>query len=312
MAATSSSEDQSIMLEVTTPTSSDVLCGTGNAMAKHPGKKIFSLIVSKYVEQYVGTDSKKQKIKISKAALDELTSSGVRFLKKHPVYQHWWYVASEKVGRDKIGHFLREKSSNVISGSDNDRRRQRLAVANRPQSPVRPNTPLFSFLRDRASSKNFQQKESISSVWSKLEDIQDSAFLPAQEGRARTNQVSSNAPNRSPLPSFFPKEIPTPLFVSSVDHGMEASTPPSLKNEPNKKVQKADQRCRQENRPVLSLAPELWKQKCESAKYDHSTSQETLRSIGSFSSASCSEIPRGIDLISSRFSWRSTTMQDGW
>ena len=105
------------MSEATTPTSSDVLCGTGNATAKHPGNILFFFAISEYVEQYGGAESKKEKMKRSKAALDELTSSGVRFLKTHPVYQHW-YVASERVGRDKIGHFLREKcpsASDAIS-----------------------------------------------------------------------------------------------------------------------------------------------------------------------------------------------------
>ena len=45
----SSSENQLIISEVTTPTSSDVLCGTGNATAKHPGNNISSRVVSKCV-----------------------------------------------------------------------------------------------------------------------------------------------------------------------------------------------------------------------------------------------------------------------
>ena len=308
----SSSGNQQIMSEATTPTSSDVLCGTGYATAKHPGNKLFTRTVSEYVEQYGGAESKKEKMKISKAALDELTSSGVRFLKKHPVYKDW-YVASEKVGRDKIGHFLRENIPNTISGSENDRRRQRLAGPNYPQSPDRPNTPLSAFLHDRSSPDNARQGN-LSSVWgTKLDELQEAALLLAQEGRETTNQVSGNASRRSPFraPSFS-KGKPTPLFVSSAYHGMEAledSTDPSLKKELNKiKKVHSDQSCRQEN-PMATLA-KSGKQKCVPAKYDHSASQETLHSIGSFPSGVSSEIPRGVDLISGRFSWRPSSKTD--
>jgi hypothetical protein len=93
----------------TVPTPFDVLCGTGIERANQPGNELFAQCVLKYVEQYANAESKKLKMQISKAAMDELMRSGVRFLKKHPVHQHW-YVADEKVGRDRIGHFLRHHS----------------------------------------------------------------------------------------------------------------------------------------------------------------------------------------------------------
>lgn len=93
--------------EPTTPTPFDVLCGTGIERANQPGNELFAQCVLKYVEPYASAESKKLKMQISKAAMDELMRSGVRFLKKHPVHQHW-YVADEKVGRDRIGHFLRQ------------------------------------------------------------------------------------------------------------------------------------------------------------------------------------------------------------
>jgi hypothetical protein len=316
-----------MMSEVTTPTASDVLCGTGNANANHPGNKLFSLTISKYVEIYEIADSKKEKMDVSKAALEELFLLGVRFLKKDRVCQ-CWYVASEKVGRDKIGHFLRENLPNASSGSENGRRRQ-MHAGTKPLLPsVRPNTP-----RKRASSKNAQQGN-LSSVWSKLDDLQDAALLLVQEGREKekSNQVSAfaifrtevtprnrpslcsqenknNIPNRSPFTAFFSKEKSTPLFESSTYHRMEASTPPSLKKElANHKKEETDQRCRQET-PASSLA-DAEQQKCVRAKYK-STSQETLPSIGSFPFAlSSSEIPSGVDLKLSQFSWRSSTHSD--
>lgn len=48
-------------------------------------------------------------MQITKTILDLLLESGARFLKKCPI-QQYWYVAKAKVGRDKIGHFLRRHS----------------------------------------------------------------------------------------------------------------------------------------------------------------------------------------------------------
>jgi hypothetical protein len=92
--------------EPVTPTALDVLCGTGVERINQPGNELFDAVVMKYVEKYLRAESKREKMAISKGALDELASSGVRFLKKHPVHQ-CWYEADAKVGRDRIGHFLR-------------------------------------------------------------------------------------------------------------------------------------------------------------------------------------------------------------
>ena len=92
------------------PTSLDVLCGTGMERINHWGNELFSTVVLTYVEKYERAQSKREKMAISKGALDELASKGVRFLKKDPVCQRW-YVADSKVGRDRIGHFLRHHLS---------------------------------------------------------------------------------------------------------------------------------------------------------------------------------------------------------
>lgn len=91
--------------ERTVPTELDVMCGTGQEK-HHPGNKLFQLAVTPYVDTYANAKSKSEKIKITKAIMDLLNEKGVRFLKKSSVYQIW-YVADQKVGRDKIGHFLR-------------------------------------------------------------------------------------------------------------------------------------------------------------------------------------------------------------
>lgn len=91
---------------VDAPTSFDIKCGTGNEEKQHVGNALFKHVVSHFVEDYTHAKSKKDKMHITKTVLNLLTHSGVRFLKKCPIYQYW-YIAGPKVGRDKIGHFLR-------------------------------------------------------------------------------------------------------------------------------------------------------------------------------------------------------------
>lgn len=291
--------------EATIPTSLDVLCGSGHERAIHPGNMLFSLTVSKYVEQYVLAEFKKDKMRVSKAAFDELTISGVRFLKIHRIHRHW-YVAGQKVGRDRIGSFLREHLPKAISGSENDRRRQRPAGTFHPLPPVHSSTaPLANFLvRERASSHG--HAEIISSVWSKLDDLQDGPTL-AKVGRARTNQPTELTPSfqppecfhgndtiyvRSPT-AFFPKDTLMPLFGPSASNRMESSTPLSLQREPpdnNKKVL-TYQRCRQET--PLSFLTEEEAHACVPVKYPSTSLDPSI--LGLFSSVLSSEA----DLISS-------------
>ena len=116
------------------PTSLDVLCGTGMERINHWGNELFATVVLKYVEKYERAQSKREKMAISKGALDELASKGVRFLKKHPVRQ-CWYVADSKVGRDRIGHFLRDhlsKTTQMDALRDNMRRIPRQLPHARP------------------------------------------------------------------------------------------------------------------------------------------------------------------------------------
>ena len=102
--------------EPTTPTAFDILCGTGTERSDQHANELFSSVVYQYVGQYSRALSKKEKMQVSKAAYDAVIQSGIRFLKRHPIHQYW-YVANNKVGRDKIGHFLRQHRSATL---DND------------------------------------------------------------------------------------------------------------------------------------------------------------------------------------------------
>lgn len=89
----------------TVPTDVDVMCGA--CIEKdYPGNERFKCIVLSFVDPYNQAQSKREKMQIIKAILDLLIARGVRFLKKSSVDQ-CWYVADQRVARDKIGHFLR-------------------------------------------------------------------------------------------------------------------------------------------------------------------------------------------------------------
>jgi hypothetical protein len=87
------------------PTSTDILCGKGHEK-NHPGNCLFKLSVFPFVDTYAKAQSKVVKMLIVTHIVNLLSFKGMRFLKKSDVHNHW-YVASQKMGRDKIGHFLR-------------------------------------------------------------------------------------------------------------------------------------------------------------------------------------------------------------
>jgi hypothetical protein len=87
------------------PTSADILCGTGHEK-KHSGNHLFRLVLCPFVDAYANAQSKVDKIYIVRRIVNLLFLKKMRFLKKSSNF-NCWYVASQKVGRDKIGHFLR-------------------------------------------------------------------------------------------------------------------------------------------------------------------------------------------------------------
>ena len=94
------------------PTEIDVICGSGNDISQHPGNIRFRLILANHYQQYSEAATRTEKVKVTRAAYDEVIRPGARFLKKDPIFQKW-FLASPKVGRDKISYTLRGASSKV-------------------------------------------------------------------------------------------------------------------------------------------------------------------------------------------------------
>jgi hypothetical protein len=105
------------------PREQDVLCGSGRIPAKHPGNIVFRDIVAKYFHalNYGKLVDRKHKTMVSMAIYMEITILlQARFLKKHPQCDNLWIVCSERAGRDKISHFLRDMTD-LTSGNKKPR-----------------------------------------------------------------------------------------------------------------------------------------------------------------------------------------------
>lgn len=314
------------------PTCFDVLCGSGIESANHAGNKFFSLTVSKYVEQYVLAESKPAKMRVSKAAFDELTISGVRFLKRHTVGQYWYVATSQRVGRDKIGHFLRQYLPKAMSGSGNKRLRQRPASTVRPLPSARSSyTPLSTFLLGNRTSSH-GHPENTTTVWSMLKNLEGRALPLAPEENANhissviifptklvpSNQVSVSSRGNDTFngarckPSFLStKALLTPTASNRMDTSILHVLP--LEKEPADKNTKvcSNKKCRLET--PFSFLAEAEEQKSGPVKYQSPSVMSTscLRHIGSFSSVlSSSEVPKEAELVSSLFSWISDMHDD--
>lgn len=170
---------------VVAPTEIDVMCGAGHAK-NHSGNELFKRIVSQFIERYAcAQSSKREKMQITKTILEVLTQQGIRFLKKSNAHQHW-YVADQKVARDKIGHFLRlglkkKGSSTAAHRPPNTRPVNVTSSSTRSTSPFfnaaalsAASTPLAHFLVGGGSTtpaaltpmlQNSIFNDHISSIW---------------------------------------------------------------------------------------------------------------------------------------------------
>lgn len=91
---------------ITTPTSHDVLCGSGSQVNGHTGNQLFRKTLRARHAMYANAITKPQKMRVTKLVFDELVHAGARFLKKDPIFDRW-YLVGAKGARDKISHCLR-------------------------------------------------------------------------------------------------------------------------------------------------------------------------------------------------------------
>lgn len=94
------------------PTDTDVLCGMGYEK-RHPGNELFKNVVSQFIDAYAQAQSRSEKMLVTANILDLLSARGIRFLKQSSTISEGghdadrWYIAEQKVARDKVGNMLR-------------------------------------------------------------------------------------------------------------------------------------------------------------------------------------------------------------
>ena len=102
-------EDNSKHIIIGPPTDNDVLCGRGGTCFLHEGNRRFRGIVAASLQLYLTTSTRSEKSKIVRDIVEEVLGQGVRFLK--PVGACGWYEADVKTARLKVGHALRDAST---------------------------------------------------------------------------------------------------------------------------------------------------------------------------------------------------------
>lgn len=90
------------------PSSHDILCGSGDLVRSHKGNHLFRWMLRKHFSLYERAMTKPQKMGVTRLVFDEICLTGARFLRKDPIFQDRWYLATDKQGKDKISHCLRK------------------------------------------------------------------------------------------------------------------------------------------------------------------------------------------------------------
>mmetsp|Transcript_18950 Transcript_18950/g.31397 ORF Transcript_18950/g.31397 Transcript_18950/m.31397 type:complete len:278 (+) Transcript_18950:26-859(+) len=108
--ALSSKEDAKTQPVGLVPTDKDVLLGRGRTNFFHQGNVRFREIVGSKLNVYLCATSKSHKSEIVRAIADEVLADA-RFLKQHGANTFTWYDAGIKAARAKVGHALRDASS---------------------------------------------------------------------------------------------------------------------------------------------------------------------------------------------------------
>jgi len=101
------------------PDSADIICGRGLHIAKHRGNLTLHRVANHYRERYLKSP-RPGKAKIIKHILDEIKSTGARFIRKVSDGQsaEKWEVVDDEAAYNKVSHALRLRTTNT-SNRDN-------------------------------------------------------------------------------------------------------------------------------------------------------------------------------------------------
>mmetsp|Transcript_29575 Transcript_29575/g.48800 ORF Transcript_29575/g.48800 Transcript_29575/m.48800 type:complete len:242 (+) Transcript_29575:146-871(+) len=100
------------------PNNKDVLLGRGRTHLLHPGNVRFREIVGSKMHTYLKNDQRGHRSRLICEIADEILLTGARMLKRKKGTL-LWYDAGIKAAREKVGHALRDASSNKSESINN-------------------------------------------------------------------------------------------------------------------------------------------------------------------------------------------------
>lgn len=124
-------KDKSEIVRVEMPKKVDILCGQSRVCASHPGNRIFQNVLDDFAYQYDCATSKQEKMKMTKAVVSIIHSSGGRFLKYN---DGMWEEISIVAARDKVSHALRTKVASWKRQSKQNIDRYEVLARRRPNA----------------------------------------------------------------------------------------------------------------------------------------------------------------------------------
>jgi hypothetical protein len=95
------------------PRRSDILFGRGSDCWNHCGNKKFRRIIAKYQEKYHSKEFRSEKVTLVAEIVDEIRSSGARFLRRDGE-SNLWEEVDRKTTVEKVRRRMTESATSLI------------------------------------------------------------------------------------------------------------------------------------------------------------------------------------------------------
>lgn len=124
---------------IETPLDIDILLGRSKGAFNHVGNRRFRVFILMHLKDYMNANSRMEKTLVVNRVYEQISDAGGRFLKEDTKTEKWIQV-SHKVGRDKVGHALRDavgaREKMASSGNEEGRNGQKNMLPARRISEV--------------------------------------------------------------------------------------------------------------------------------------------------------------------------------
>lgn len=115
------------------PTLDDILCGRGKTCFEHEGNRRFRLVLLEHIPKYIEAPTRKLKTVVVRAILQQLMGVGARFLKRSS--KGYWYDSGLRGAKQKVGHSLRDASTDRIKSISKMQQQKARASYQRSRAP---------------------------------------------------------------------------------------------------------------------------------------------------------------------------------